>query len=107
MYKEITYLSCIGCLSYFYNLYIYPIIITSVNIVIYNNFIISLLLLIHIDNVLLFNELNHKKLNNNDNEDKYINIILNQINNINKHATELKYKYKYKSKSCNDLNKIY
>ena len=40
------YIIFIIYLSYLYNLYIYPFLITNININIYNNFIISLLFLI-------------------------------------------------------------
>ena len=107
MYKELIYLTFVGIISYIYNLYIYSIIITHINITIYNHFIISLLILIQCDNILLFNELKYRKIN--DNEDMYIKNVLNQIQYNNQQINKLKYKLKYNkrySKSCNDINKI-
>jgi len=84
MIKEIILLSIIYGFSGLYNQYIYPIFILWIDEYYYNNIIISLLILLQIDNFRLFNDL--KK---NDIEDKYMKIILNQITYINQKEKEI------------------
>ena len=67
----------------------------------YNNIIISLLILLQINNFRLFNDL--KK---NDIEDKYMKIILNQIAYINQKEKEIEIK-KNKYRNNRSYNDIY
>lgn len=109
MLKEIIVLSTICFISYIYNITIYPLIINNTDVFIYNNIITSFIILIQIDN---YNLLNENKINNNNHneiEDKYIKIILNQIDYINRKHYEInktKIKYKRTTKSYNDLSNI-
>jgi len=106
MIKQSILIILIYFTSYIYNLTIYPIIITYINHNFYNNIIISLLILIQIDNFTLFYDLSKKNENLNNRsriEDKYINIILKQIEYINKEKRELLYITKRKTKSYNDI----
>lgn len=103
MFKEFCYLSTVGIISYLYNLYIYPLIICYLDLYFYNNLIISLLILVQVDNLILYKDI--MDLKREINEDKYSKIILNQINYINNQINQIN-KLKRHSKSCNDLRKI-
>ncbi len=113
MIKEIILLGFIYIISTIYNEIIQPIIIKYINIDYYNNIIISLLILIQIDNFTLFYDLSKKLENENNNsriEDKYMKIILNQIEYINKKEREFNRKivrfkdnHKKINRSCNDI----
>ncbi len=54
MLQIFIYLATIGTISCLYNLHIYPIIISNIDLLFYNNFIISLLILIQVDNFILY-----------------------------------------------------
>lgn len=113
MIKEIIFLSTIYIISSFYNEIIQPIIIKTIPIEYYNNIVISLLILIQIDNFTLFYDLSKRQDNDNTNskiEDKYMKIILNQIEYINKKEREFNRKivrfkdnHKKINRSCNDI----
>ncbi len=62
MLKEIILLIIIYFISMFYNYYINPFILSFISIYIYNNIIISLLILIQIDNFTLYRECEDAKL---------------------------------------------
>jgi hypothetical protein len=104
-------LSVIYGIACLYNMNIYPYIITVMDVSYYNNIIISFLILIQIDNFTLFYDLSKKidiENNNSKVEDKYLKIILNQINYINKKEQEierkkLKFKERRNNRSCNDI----
>lgn len=101
MILEVSYITFIFIISYFYNLYLKSYILLLIPSFYYNNIIISLLLLIQLDNFHLY-----KELSDNTNEDKYIKIIKQQIEYINKYEIEqIKGKWKYKKihKSLNNL----
>jgi hypothetical protein len=94
-----------------YNMNVYPYIITVMDASYYHNIIISFLILIQIDNFTLFYDLSKKidiENNNSKVEDKYLKIILNQINYINKKEQDferkkLKFKERRNNRSCNDI----
>jgi hypothetical protein len=62
MFKSILLLIIIYFISVLYNNYIYPILLTVISINLYNNIIISLLILIQIDNFMLYNDYTNVKL---------------------------------------------
>lgn len=113
MIREIMLLSVIYGIAILYNMNIYPILITIIDPFYYNNIILSFLILIQIDNFTLFYDLSKKidiEHNNSKVEDKYLKIILNQIDYINKKEKDferkkLKFKDNYKRiyRSCNDI----
>lgn len=113
MIKQLTFLIIIYFISFIYNKTIYPYIITYISVEYYNNIIISLLILIQIDNFTLFYDLSKKietETNHSKIEDKYIKTILNQIDYINKkemdfnrRITKFKDNYKKIHRSCNDI----
>jgi hypothetical protein len=87
MIKELLLLSIIYSISIIYNDNIRPILIYYLTSEYYNNLIISLLILIQIDNFTLFYDLTKKtelETSHTKIEDKYLKIILNQISYINK-----------------------
>jgi len=92
MIKEMMLLSVIYGIACLYNMNIYPTLMTIMDPFYYNNIIISFLILIQIDNFTLFYDLSKKidiENNNSKVEDKYLKIILNQINYINKKEQEI------------------
>lgn len=113
MIKEIILLVFIYIISTFYNEMIQPIIMEYISINYYNNILISILILIQIDNFTLFYDLSKSLENKNNNsqiEEKYMKIILNQIEYINKKEREInrrivKFKENHKklNRSCNDI----
>lgn len=111
MIREIMLLSVIYGIACLYNMNVYPYIITVMDASYYHNIIISFLILIQIDNFTLFYDLSKKidiENNNSKVEDKYLKIILNQINYINKKEQEiekkkLKFKERRNNRSCNDI----
>ena len=111
MIREIMLLSVIYGIACLYNMNVYPFIITVMDVSYYNNIIISFLILIQIDNFTLFYDLSKKiniENNNSKVEDKYLKIILNQINYINKKEQDferkkLKFKERRNNRSCNDI----
>lgn len=113
MIKQLTFLIIIYFISIIYNKTIYPYIIIYISVEYYNNIIISLLILIQIDNFTLFYDLSKKietETNHSKIEDKYIKTILNQIDYINKKEMDFnrrinKFKDNYKKihRSCNDI----
>jgi hypothetical protein len=104
-------LSVIYGIACLYNMNVYPYIITVMDASYYHNIIISFLILIQIDNFTLFYDLSKKidiENNNSKVEDKYLKIILNQINYINKKEQDferkkLKFKERRNNRSCNDI----
>ena len=111
MIREIMLLSVIYGIACLYNMNVYPYIITVMDASYYHNIIISFLILIQIDNFTLFYDLSKKidiENNNSKVEDKYLKIILNQINYINKKEQDferkkLKFKERRNNRSCNDI----
>lgn len=113
MIKEFILLTVIYSIATLYNMNMYPYIITIIEPCYYHNIIISFLILIQIDNFTLFYDLSKKLDTENNNskvEDKYMKIILNQIDYINKKEKEIeRKKLKYKdphrrnNRSCNDI----
>lgn len=111
MIRELMLLSVIYGIACLYNMNVYPYIITVMDASYYHNIIISFLILIQIDNFTLFYDLSKKidiENNNTKVEDKYLKIILNQINYINKKEQEierkkLKFKERRNNRSCNDI----
>lgn len=113
MIKEMMLLSVIYGFASLYNMNVYPYIITIIDPFHYHNIIISFLILIQIDNFTLFYDLSKKidiENNNTKVEDKYLKIILNQIDYINKKEKDIKRKklkfeetYKRNNRSCNDI----
>jgi hypothetical protein len=114
MIKEMMLLSVIYGFASLYNMNVYPYIITIIDLFYYHNIIISFLILIQIDNFTLFYDLSKKidiENNNTKVEDKYLKIILNQIDYINKKEKDierkkLKFKETYNkrnNRSCNDI----
>ena len=92
MIKEFIYLSLIGYISYIYNLYIYPIVIKIISEHIYNNLIIFMIIIIQIDNIIIYNDLKIKKEIENDNEniyDRNMKIIIQQLSLIIKNQEEI------------------
>jgi len=107
MLKYSFFIFFIYCVSHFFNLFINYIFISQFYFQIYNNFIFTLLLL----SFFQLYKINKIQYENNLGNDKYIDIIINQIQYINKKKLEydniFKYKYYKKfSKSYNDLNII-
>ena len=87
MIKEFLLLSVIYTISIIYNNNIKPMIIYYLTLDYYENLIISLLILIQIDNFTLFYDLSKKidvETSHTKIEDKYLKIIVNQIAYINK-----------------------
>jgi len=102
MILEVSYITFILITSYIYNLFLKSYILLFIPHFYYDNIIIALLLLIQLDNFHLY-----KELSDNTNEDKYIKIIKQQIEYINKYEMErIKEKCKYKKihKSLNNLD---
>ncbi len=62
MFKSILLLIIIYFISVLFNYYIYPLILTIISINFYNNIIITLLILIQIDNFVLYNDYTNVKL---------------------------------------------
>ena len=120
MIKEIILLIIIQLISIIYNYYLFPLIIKIISYNIYHNIIISLIILIQIDNFTLYydlttnNSLNTEPLKPNPLKDDKINgIILNYLTYISKKQDEI-YKMNIKrgfnkriSRSYNNLNEIY
>lgn len=116
MLKQIIILSIIYGISIFYNSFIQPEILNYIKIEYYNNIVISLLILIQIDNFILFYDLSKKvdlETSHTKIEDKYLKIILNQIayinkkeNDYNKKVIKMKENHK-KYKSYNDISELY
>jgi len=113
MIKGLILLMAIYSFASIYNQFIQPFIIYYITIFYYNNIVISLLILIQIDNFLLFYDLMNKnkyEYERNKVEDKYIKLILNGIDYINKKEKEFtKKKWRFKEnnfkihRSCNDI----
>jgi len=98
---EVSYITLILFISYIYNLYLKSYILLFITPFYYDNIIISLLLLIQLDNFHLY-----KELSDNTNEDKYIKIIKQQIEYINKYEIDQirkKWKYKKINRSLSNL----
>ena len=116
MIKQLIFLSVIYLFSHIYNQCIYPYIIKYIYPEYYNNTLISLLILIQINNFTLFYDLSKKietESNHSKIEDKYIKTILNQIEYINKREMDfnrkiINFKENYKKiyKSCNDIRQL-
>jgi len=113
MIKKVLFLGLIYCISIIYNNSIAPIFINYLTKEYYNNIIISLIILIQIDNFILFydfskkneSEILHTKI-----EDKYLKIILDQITYINRKEVDFNNKLiqfkrskKKISRSCSDI----
>jgi len=99
---EVSYITLILFISYIYNLYLKSYILLFITPFYYDNIIISLLLLIQLDNFHLY-----KEISDNTNEDKYIKIIKQQIEYINKYEIDQirkKWKYKKINRSLSNLH---
>lgn len=101
MILEVSYITLILFISYIYNLYLKSYILLFITPYYYDNIIIALIIIIQLDNFQLY-----KELSDNTKEDKYIKIIKQQIEYINKYEINKineKWKYKKIHKSLNNL----
>ena len=108
MFKEILLLLMIYSTSILYNIFISPFLLTFISQNIYNNLIISLVILTQIDNFILYMDYKNKdiKLIKDINMENF-NIIMNQL----KILTQKNYMKKIKkiiklNKSYNDLSDL-
>jgi len=118
MIKELSYISFLIGISYFHTLFVFPVITSYISTELYNNIIIFLLVLIKIDNIILYYDYyNNKKVDNfiiNDINAENLKIIINQLSYISRKQEEFIYQkhLRYKNsnnrmtRSCNDLNNI-
>lgn len=87
----VVLLTLVGSISYLYNILLYPYIISLISIDIYNTIIISIIILVQLDNFNLFYELKNYKPDdiNSNMEEKYIKIITTQLGYIIEKQNEL------------------
>lgn len=104
MFIGIMLLLLIYSFSLFYNTYISHIILLIIPLNIYNNIIISLLLLVQIDNLCIYKDYCDIKSVRDINLQNF-NIIINQLKTFNARQ-KFKEKYKKLNRTCSDLNEL-
>lgn len=111
MLKEFILLFLIYSTSIFYNTYIKYLILYIIPYNIYNNLIISLIILIQLDNLILFYDYKNKDINLiKDINMENFNIILDNLKQISKNSKMIKMnkinRINKINKSCNNLEDL-
>ena len=81
---NILLLLIISIISYFYNVYILQYVLTLISLEFHNSILIFIIIIVQLDNLILYKDLNDLKINNYNNSDNYSKIIIKQALEIQK-----------------------